>query len=377
MSTPPTIFVDDPTGNRLFLPTDWVSLDYVRVENDVGTLVLLLPAANYDRTLFKKDGFIEIWRVPDVGLPYLETTTLWMIRRVRYIDGPPAQWEITAYDLNHLLKRRIVDYNPGNTTYTELLLAADNMGKQVVAQNMGTSAADATRSIASYLNIQDNATAAPIIRKSISRQNVLQVLQDIAATSYQNGTYLVFDIVVTQLQVGPGASLKFEFRSYIKQRGTDRTTTSTTPQFLFGPGYGNLTGVILDEDSSNEITRGISTGQGVDVIQAVARATDSARAAESPFNLIESVRSASGALVAADLTADAQAELRAGIPVKQMSGKIASTSGFQYGIDWNWGDLMTEQVNGTSANVHVSAVHVNWVRESGETVEPTLVQAVA
>lgn len=375
MSTPPTIFVDDSSGNRILLPSDWITVDYVRVENDVGTLVLVLPANNYPRSLFKKDGLIEVWRVPDVGLTYLDTNTVWMIRRVKYIAGPPALWEITAYDLNHLLKRRIVDYNAGNT-FTEKLAAADDMGKQIVSENFGAGASDATRSIAAYLNIQANATLAPVIRKSISRLNVLQVLQDIAITSYQNGTYLVFDIVCTQLPIGPGSTLEFEFRSYIGQRGINRTPSSVTAQFLFGPDFGNLTDTVLDEDSSNEVTRGISTGQGVDEIQAVARATDTTRSGESPFNLIEAVRAASSALVASDLTADAQAELRAGIPIKQMTGKIASTSGFQYGIDWNWGDLMTEQLNGTSANVHVTGVHVNHNRDVGETVEPTLVQVV-
>lgn len=375
MSIPPTLFIDDAAGNRILAPEDWIKLDYVRVENDVGTLVLTMPAQNYNRASFYKDGLIEVWRTPDVGSPYLDTQTAWMIRRVRYLNNPPAQWEITAYDLNHLLKRRIVDYNPGNA-FTEKLAAADDMGKQIVSENFGAGATDTTRSIAAYLSIQGNLTAAPVIRKSISRQNVLQVLQDIAATSYQNGTYLVFDVVCSNLPIGDGTSLQFEFRSYIGQRGVDQTQVGGSAKFLFGPDFGNLTDAILDDDASNEVTRGISTGQGVDVIQAVARVDDAARQAESPFALIEGVRSASGALVAADLTTDAQAELRLGIPIKQLSGKLSSTSGFQYGIDWNWGDLMTEQVNGSSTNVHIPAVHVTYERQGGEVVEPTMVQVV-
>lgn len=375
MSNTPTIYIDDAVGNRLLVPQDWVSLDYVRVENDVGTLVLTLPAGDYARNLFYKDGLIEVWRTPDVGTPYLDTNTAWMIRRVKYINNPPATWEITAYDLNHILKRRVIDYNPGNT-FTEKLAAADNMGKTLVSENLGAGATDTTRSIATYLSIQPNATAAPIIRKSVSRQNLLQALQDIAASSYHGGTYLVFDIVVSSLPSGTGTTLGFEFRSYTGQRGVDRTFGGTSPQVLFGPDFGNMSDAVYDEDASNEITRGISTGQGVDVIQAVARADDTAREAESPFALIESVRSASGALVAGDLLADAQAEVRAGIPSRLLTGKLVTTSNFQYGVDWNWGDILPAQVNGISQNVHVASVHVHYDRNAGETVEPTLVTVV-
>lgn len=375
MSNPPTIFIDDAVGNRLLIPLDWSTLDYVRTENDFGTLVLTLPADNYPRNLFYKDGLIEVWRTPNVGTPYLDTNTVWMIRRVKYINDPPATWELTAYDLNHLLKRRVIDYNPGNG-FTEKLAAADDLGKTLVSENMAGGATDTTRSIATYLTIQPNATAGPVIRKSVSRQNLLQTLQDVAAASYQNGTYLVFDMVVTQLPSGYGTAFTFEFRSYTGQRGVDRTLGTSSGQILFGPDFGNMTGAIYDEDASNETTRGISTGQGVDVIQAVARADDTARESESPFALIESVRSASGALVAADLTADAQAEVRAGIPSRVLSGKLVTTDKFQYGIDWNWGDILPAQVNGISQNVHVTAVHVHNDRAAGETVEPTLATVV-
>lgn len=370
----PTIFIDTSTGVRLLSPVDWIDLDYVRVENDVGTLVLHLPAQNYARSMFYKDGIIEVWRQPESAAPYLDTNTIWLIRDVQLNANPPAVWEIVAYDLNHLLTRRIVDYNPGNT-FTEKLAAADDMGKQIISENFGAGASDTTRSIATYLSIQSNTTAAPVIRKSISRQEVLKVLQDIAASSYQSGTYLVFDVVLTNLPTGLG-NLQFQFQSFIKQRGADRTAAGGNPLFL-GPDFGNMTDVVVNEDASAEITRAIVTGQGVDVIQAVARSTDALRVAESPFGLIEGVSSASGALVAADLTSQANTALRQGVPKWAVTGKIASAAGAQYGVSWNWGDLLAVQVAGITTTCHASVVHVHWDREKGEVVEPTLVQAVS
>lgn len=374
---PPTLFIDNPFGLRLVSPSDWIDLEYTRVENEVGTLVLHLPGSSYPRSLFQKDGLIEVWRNPDWGTPYIDTNTLWLIRRILYLVGPPAVWEITAYDLNHLLKRRVVDYNPGNT-YTEKLAAADDLGKAVVRENLGTLATDTTRSLASFLTVQSDTTQAPVIRKSISRQGVLQVLQDVAGTSYENGTYLVFDITLGNLPQGT-TPINFIFQSYVGKRGVDHSfSASNLSNVMYvGPDFGNLADGRVDEDFSDEVTRGISTGQGVDMIQAVARASDLKRINQSPYGLIEAVRSASGALVAGDLTADAQAELRAGIPHTQISGKLTLNSNLQYGLNWNWGDLISVQVDTVMRVCHIPAVHVKNNRDGGETVEPILAEVVA
>jgi len=376
MSGPPLVYINNAVGTRLAIPKDWISVEYARAENGIGAALLVLPGNNYDRPTFPKDGLVEIWRVPDSGSPYLDTETLWLIRRVVYKTGPPAVWEITAYDLNHILTRRIVDYN-SNNAFSDKVMAADDMGKQVISENFGAGATDTTRSIAAYLSIQASSALAPSIRMDFSRQNVFKVLQDIADASYQNGTYLVFD-VVCKTPPAFGAFPVLEFRSYVKYRGVDRTTTlSNQNQLLIGTDFGNLSEGVVDEDATNEITRGIALGQGIDSVQAVARTDDLARQAESPFGLIENARSASGALVAADLTAQSQAEVRSGIPKITVSGKFVSGTGLLYGLDWNWGDLVTAQVNGISQVCHVQGIKVHYGRDSGETVEPILSGAVA
>ena len=86
--------------------------------------------------------------------------------------------------------------------------------KTIIDANMGSGATDATRDLSSLLTIQKSFSLAPDIDISYSRRQLLDVLQDIAAYSWKNGTYLTFDIVYT----GPGT---LEFRTYVGQRGVD------------------------------------------------------------------------------------------------------------------------------------------------------------
>jgi hypothetical protein len=365
------VVIGDALGNTLLVPANFSSGDYVRVENDIGALTLVLPG-DYDGANFKKDSVISVWRSIDGATPYLDTDTVWLLRRKRWQQQTrgAAFWTLYAYDLNHLLKRRIVDYNPDNTTYTALVEAADDMGKIIMRQNFGSSATDTTRSIATYLDIQADATLAPVVNKAFSRQYVNQVLKDLALASYQKGTYLVFDIVCT---VPPGGgNLTFEFQSFTGQRGIDHSFPNGNPPLLIGPQYNNLDNVDLDDDSSDEVTRGIATGQGYGSIQAVARADDLSRQGESPFNLIEGVRNASGTDNATGLTDEAEAELQSGIPRKMLNGNIVNTSGLLYGLDWQWGDLVTAQANGESFECHIPRVHVHVERDSGEVIEGVL-----
>lgn len=366
MSLNPTIYVDTVQGARLLAPLDWISLEYARQETEVGALTLTLPYQDYGRELFPKDGLIEVWNNLETGGTSLELETVWLMRRVRYLASVGV-WEITAYDLNHLLKRRLIDYNPGNT-YTEKLGTGDDVGKDLVSENLGAGATDTTRSIATYLSIQSKVSAAASVRISCSRQEVLKTLQDIASSSYQQGTYLAFDTVVTQLPGQSGPNLKFEFRSYTGQRGVDRRG-----QIYLGPDFGNLIDVEVDEDASAEVTRAISTGQGVDNALAVQRVDDLARWESSPFGLMEGSRQASNALTATDLLNDARALLKQGVPIKTISGKLVSQPGVEYNVDWGWGDRVEVQVRGIGYICRVTGIHVTYTRE-GREVEPTLTQ---
>lgn len=362
------IFISDALGNRLVAPKDWSEVEYVRAENNIGALTLTLPYY-YDRNIFKKDGTIEVWRSLDGGLPYLDVETLWLIRGWRRtIKRGLRFWIIRAVDLNHLLKRRIVDYFAASAQAAQTD-QADDMCKVIVRQNFTAAATDATRSIGTYLTVQADVAAGPSIRKAFAWRNVLTILQELAQASFQAGTYLAFDIVPTVLP-NSGSTIQFEFRTYTGQRGVDHTFPGGNPPVLLGPAFDDLDEVILDEDASDEITRSIVGGQGTEAARSIARANDAARQGESPFNLCEGFQNAyNESDTATGLPDEADTLLKSGRPKKNLSGKIVQTSGFIYGLHWRWGDLVTAQIENDSFNAHIDRVHVNVKQDTGETVE--------
>lgn len=365
MSVTYTINVTDPQGNTLLSPRDWFTLDYVRNENDIGAATLTLPGS-YDRRLFQLDGTLEIWRAVDGRPPYLDTETVWLQRRWKKTRrGKERVWEITAYCLNHLWKRRVVDYNEGNA-FTYKLDNLDDMGKAVMRENYGSLATDSTRNISAYLAVQADMALAPSALKGFARNKVVDVLRDFVQTSEQLGTYLVFDTVWS------GGSPRYEFRSYINQRGIDRRVAGTGGPLIFSADLGNLSEPDVDEDRNEEVTRGIAGGQGVGSVQAVARQSDSLRASESPLNLIEAWENHTDIPDAAGLTAAAQGIVTRGKRRRTLSAKALSITAARYGIDWLWGDRAIAQVDADIFDTRFTGVHVRVERDVLENIDAVL-----
>lgn len=370
-----TIFIDDALGNRLESPRDYAGFEYAVTENGVCALTITLPG-RYPLSLFKKDGVIELWRSIDGGAPYLDTGRVWLQRRwKKTIKKSTRTWQVGCVDLNHLLTRRFVDYPsgiitiaPGQDTASEKKQAADDMGKQIVRENLGANAAPAVRKIDTWLAVQANASAAPSMSKAFSERNVLTVLQEIAQASFNNGTYLVFDTVCS-VPPGSGSAMQFEFRSYTGQRGVDHRFPGGNPPLLLGPDFGNLDDVEYDEDATNEATRSIVGGQGQGQARNFRRKDDAARQGESPFALIETFKNATGISTNAGLDNEADALLKSMLPRKTLVGKIVPTSGLIYGVHYGWGDFVTAQVDGLSVDMHLNKVHVVRSRDQHEKID--------
>src|SRR4051812_14382901 len=73
------LWLADQFGQHTKLLDDFFKLDYARATNDVGQLVLTLPA-RYPLSLFPVDSRIEVWRAPDGGPLTLDTATVWLVR---------------------------------------------------------------------------------------------------------------------------------------------------------------------------------------------------------------------------------------------------------------------------------------------------------
>lgn len=374
------VVINDALGNPLLMAPAFQSLDYTLSENEIGPLELVLPGDFDLGANWKKDGLIEVWRSVSGGQPYLEGNKLWLLRDWQWKRAARQVpfWTLSAFECNSIISidgnisRRDVDYAEFTIGFTHFVaVPCDDIMRAVMRQNFGTLATDTTRDISTYLSIGADLSAAPIANKDFARQPVLKVLQDLARTSYEKGTYLVFDIAcVTPPSSGSGSFL-FQFNTFTGQLGIDHTFPNGNPPLILSPELNNLDNVVYAYEAQSEITRGIATGQAYGISQAVARADDTARQGESPFGLIESTRNAAGAANATALTDEALAELRAGIPRETLTGSIVNNSGLLYGLDWRWGDYVTAQVGSKSFNAHINRVHVRVDRDN-ETIDGSL-----
>ena len=363
MSAKWSVLITSPAGDILAQVKNFIALEFVRTENDVGAATLALPG-ELPESYFATDNLFEFWRTLDGGLPYRDTDTAWFMRCPRRKrNGRRSDWEIEAYCLNHLWKRRIVDYNEGNA-YTSKLDYLDDMGKAVIRENYGTLATDTTRRINGYLSVQDDVSGAPVARLSFARDKVIDTLQSFANTSLTLGAYLVFDTTIVR-ETQP----RFEFRAYVGQRGKDRRADN---QLVFSADRGNLDNVVVEWNSADEVTRAIIGGQGVGTTQAVQRENNLTRQAVSPFNLVEAWENHTAETDAAGLTAVGQALLSKNRFRQTITGTIKSAPGAVYGVDWGWGDRVHARDGNDSFDARISAVRVKVDQQNGEVVSADL-----
>lgn len=364
MSVQYEIRITNANGVTLRAFTSFVSLEYNRAENEVGTATVVLPRALFSEGLFQSDNLFEFWRSVDGGPPYLDTETAWFIRDWdRETIGKEKLWTVYAFCLNHLWKRRIVDYNEYNP-YTSKGTYLDDMGKAVYRENLGSLVTDSIRNLSALVSVQQNNSAAPSAVRSLARDSVYDVLRDFSKVSWELGTYLTFDTVLTQ-----STQPRFQFRSYIGQRGIDRRGIS---QLTFGEQFGNLAQPRVAYRSSDEVTRGIVGGQGVATTQAIARYLSPTRYNASPFNLIEKFENDSRETDAAGLDDTARGVVNRGQPTKTLTGDPLSVPGAIYGRDWNWGDRVRGQDENDTFDCRIPAVTVRVNRDNGEQITAQL-----
>lgn len=365
-------YVDDPFGTRLADVSGFISLKYSRVVNDISSLVLVLPG-NFDtNAICIPDGRIEVWRrLPDSSREYLDTETTWLIKTMELSTDDSGK-ETIVIEADHplcLLKEpgRIVDYAAGSSQadQTDQL---DDMMKAIIRQNLGTSATDNSRNLSAYLSVAPDLGLAPSTNKAFAWKSVLKVLQDLAATSAQSGTYLAFDMVAPSPDT-------FEFRTYTQQRGVDHRFPSGQNPVIVGRDFGNMGAASLKFDYRNEVTWARAGGQGDGTNRNTATAQDSTRIGVSPFGRREAFVQATQYVddTSGGLTAEAQAEVRNGRPRTIFRGKLLDTEDTRYGVHWGWGDFVTAQYKGYQIDCRVDAVTVS-VKAGGsyETIEALL-----
>lgn len=359
----------DPEGLALAEIDQAFQLTYALKASEVGLLEVDL-SDQLDGLLFfegdlRRDCRLEVWRTVPGQPPYLDGQCQWLLRRGRQSDGAEGpRTHLWAYHANHILKRRIVAYAAGSSQADKAADFADDLMKEIVAENFLGSATDTTRQITAYLSAEGDLSQGASIAKAFSRRNVLVVLQELAQASALAGTYLAFDVVMST----PSSS---QFRTYAGQRGVDRRYTGGQDQPLFGPDYGNVAAASLDYDYSEEATSVYAGGQGLESSRAIGTATDATRIAASPLNLLEYFTDARMTEDATQLADEADAALRERRPRKTFQATLVQTPAATYGLHYGFGDYLTVQFRGQSIDCRLDSVLVK-ATEQNEQIEAIL-----
>jgi len=353
MATNYTIFLYSPTGDLLDVYQTFSRLEIARKANDYGALDLeLLP--DVDHSKVKIDGRILVQRQVEGFDGYTEGETVYFVRKItRSNKNNEKALRITAIDANHLLDRRIIAY-AAKSAQASKTGTIDNVMKAIVRENLGSSAITA-RDLSAYIAVQADVSAGPAITKAFAYRGVLETLKELADASIQLGTMVYFDIVWT--------GSMFEFRTYTNRRGGDKSSTSGN-SIIFSEEAGNLVNPELIDDYTEEASFVYAGGIGEGAGRVIATQYSTTRIGSSPFGRIEKMVDSRQTDVAAEVQADADAELQASRPRKLLSASLQDTPSTIYGVHYSFGDIVSAYYDGTVFDCNVDTVHITF--ENGQ-----------
>lgn len=350
-------FGDPPDGGG-------AGLDYILNVSKASSLLLTLPAVE-DQSLFDVDcRFIPLRSFN--GEPLSPDNDSCYLLRKKTIT---RNWfRMSAVHVTGLLDRRVVAYDSGSTYATKTDNAGDLI-KKFARENIGSSVNTTDRDTTSmttvdlvtpgYLEIeQDNAEGQSLTRES-SRGKMLGILQDIADTSTQAGTYMSFGVV--------GSTTPFRLVTRDNSWGDDRRY-GTRKAVILSPQKGNMSDWKLELDYSEEASVVIAGGDGQKDERIIQVATNTDRINASPFGHIEEFVDAPNCDTAAKVLAYANSVLRQKEVRISFEADLIETSGTIRGVDFDLGDIVTVMVNdpGVLLNVdcRIDTIYVS-VRKSG------------
>ncbi len=350
-----SVYLDDVQGNRIADASNFLLLEYSRVVNNVSTLKLTLPGNFNTQFLIIPDGRIEVWRKLDSGMEYLDTNTIWLIKKIdQKIDGSGLQTIVVEADTPLSILRepgRIVNYYAGQSQAVYASAPADNQIKEVARDNIGADAAG-SRNISAYISIDPNLGLGASVAKSFAWRECLKVMQEFADASTTSGTYVAFDIEAD-------TPTTLVFRTFTQQRGVDHRFPNGVNPVLISPEMGNLGETLLSVDYRNEITYVQAGGKGDSTNRLIASSQDLARQGVSPFGLREYFKDATQYTSTTGLSAEADAVLRSGRARTIFQGRLIDTPDTRYGVDWGWGDYVTASAFGQQFDCRIDAVSVS------------------
>jgi hypothetical protein len=353
-------------GTRLKRLGNVISFSYTRVVNNVGHFAIVLPG-DFDRSLLAYDRRVAIYRKPPGGAMSLVFVGLIRGRRKLTDAGGNSRRTIRGYDLNGLLRRRIVAYAAGSAQ-AAMTDQADDLITEVVKDNLGSDASASRQLSSTYFSVAASPGAGPSITKAFSYRNVLDVIRDVVDAARQAGTYLFFSIE-------PTSESAFQFSTRTGEWGRDRTS-DVANGLIFSLERGNLAKPVLDEDAADEVNVAYGLGRGEESAREVQTAEDTTRSGASIFARAEAAANAVHETTSAGVADVADGRVQKGRPVAAFSADLLSVPGSVYGKDWGFGDRITVSYDGLQFDCLVRAVTVSVDENGKETINGTVLEAL-
>jgi hypothetical protein len=348
-------------GVKLGVIQAFTSLEYVRTENSIGNMVLTIPRGLMRYEDFAVGQLFEIWREKHGSLELQNDTAYFLQDWQFYTDREGREYiQLYATDANWLLDTAIVWAYAGSAQ-AEKTGKPDDMMKAIVREQLGDLAAAERRKLSVQNDVGAGGTS---VTKAFAYRDVLTVLQELADVANENGVYLVFDVVRT-------APATFQFRTYAGQRGTNHSRTSGDPR-LVGKQYGNLAEASFGTFHSDERNWVLVAGKGEENARLTVERYNTARIGSSKWNRREYFKDSRDNDTTAALEADGDEVLNEFKPKQILTGRLLDTTGMQFGVHYQFGDIVTAQAFGYNVDCHISSVRVKVDQDNGEQIDVRL-----
>jgi len=364
------LWLTTDAGARIALLDNALWFTATRVVNDAGWFQLGLPES-FDMTLIKPDRMVQIWRASKGGR--LSLWRSYFVRKWHWETlGSTELLTLSGPDANDLLRRRIVANYASLAQSRKVTMAADDMMKEIVDEQMVNDASNPASTYGSRdyanLTVQADLTLGPLLTKSFSWQKVNTLLKSISEAAREAGTEIFFDIAVSS--VGSD-SINFEFRTYTGQPGRDRTELG----IVFDQARGNLENPSLEYDYSEEVNYVYAAGQGQQDQRETTQVYDTARIGTSIWNRCEGFADArqQGELgLTNGVREEGRARLEEGRPQRRFGGQPVDTEGTRFGRDWDHGDKVRARYRGEEFDCIIRTTNIHVDEMGHETITARL-----
>jgi len=336
------------------------SLEYVKTQNAIGALVINMPRGLIQYDQFSVGDIFEVWREKG-GVLELQNETAYFLQDWEFwTDSNGAEYiRLVAFDANWLLDTAIVWAYSGSAAASKTG-KPDDMLKAIVKEQLGADSGIASRT--KLTCAPDLSAGGSAITKAFAYRNVLTVLQEIAEVAKEtNDVWLGFDVVRT----APGT---FEFRTYTGQRGQNHGRASGDPR-LVGKQYGNLSQAVFGTYHADERNVVLVAGQGEEDARTLVTRSNNKRMFASKWNRREYFKDSRDDSTTAALEADGDAALDEFRPRQVLTGTLHDTPGMQFGIHYQFGDVLSAEAFGYHVDCHVGSVRVRVDQDGGEQLD--------